>query len=895
MIRASRKSLLTVRERVLLHLLASQKYSQDADAPKAVTQDGISQATDVGRNNVTKVVTDLAEAGMVETQTKHVRGLPSVRKVYFLTPKGFQEGLSLRREIESTKITITEIGGRRVGDEVGRLPLYLPKQYPFLELAMNVIRGEFDCQSFHEGKIKEERRFVDYTDRKPTVRSFFGRIPELQRLSQFLSSDAKVLVVLGIAGIGKTTLLAKFAQDNRDQSNIFWFKLHEWVDVKGFLRPLGEFLSQVGKKGLEWYLTQTDTVNIGEACHVLETELREISAIWILDDVQKGDECITEFLSALVGVLEPLPGIKMICTSREVPAFYNRSAVIRGVAQELVLEGLDRESSLQLMRERSLPEASLEDLFRVTNGHPLFMELVEDPRQALGKNIRMFVEQEVYSKLEVSEKRILEIASVFRYPVPTDTFFMMEEEISKERTPAGKDRGYEDYMVDYDTIDVLLRKSLLLESSGRTVAMHDVMRDFFYSRLSPRQRVQYHRAASRYYQQDASAPSYVEALYHGMLAHECAASVRIAAGSGREIISKGYSSLLSPLLDDLLVKCTNVETSDRMEILLLQAEVRDIQGEWDQAMRRYEEIIELTSPERDRRLRAEVNRRIGVIHLRRYAYEDALVYLQQARQEAESLQDAHTLSLVLYDIGGVMERKGNTKEALEFFEGSERFATQVGEDVNRGKALYGLGRAYGQKREMQRAIAYKRSALEVLDRTGDANEIAKVCSSLGADLLNEGLREEAIGYLERSVELANSIGDLNTMGYALANLAASYIEIGNLDRAEILLDHANIISIKLNERYIMAALQLYRGYLYHKRGEWEWAKESFGVALEALRAINAPTRLSYWLYEIGKVYVENVDYGGARKLLNEALEIAGSTGQEDLKRQVTEILQEIDL
>jgi len=893
--RASKKSLLTVRERVLLHLLAFQKYNQDADAPRSVTQDGIAQGTDVGRNNITKVVTDLSDEGLVETQNKRVKGLTSMRKVYFLTSEGFQDALALKRQIESTRIVITKMDGERVEDEVGKLPMFLPKQYQFLELVMGVSHGQFDCQSFHEGKMKEERRFVDYTDRKPAIRSFHGREGELQKLSNFLSSDAKLLVVRGIAGIGKTTLLAKFAQDHRDQTNIFWFKMHEWVDAKAMLRPLGEFFSQLGRKGLEFYLTQVGSVNIGEVCHVMETELRETSAVLIMDDVQKANKDTMELLSAILGVLESLPNTKMLCTSREVPLFYARSQVVRGVVQELVLEGLDKESSLRLMRERALPEASLEALYRITNGHPLFMELVEDPGYAMGKSVRMFLEQEIYSKLDVSEKHILEIASIFRYPVPTDAFFALEDEILREQNPPAWDKSHQDHKVDYDTIERLMRDSLLLEYAERTVGMHDMMREFFYGRLAPRSRLQLHEAASRYFLQDSSAPSNVEALYHSMLANDCVTSVQIAAGNGREIISKGYSSLFSPLLDDLLFRCGGIEASDRMEILLLQAEIKDVQGEWDQAMRRYEDIMRLTSPERDKRIRAEVCRRMGVIQLRRYSYDEAMDLMNAAKEIAESIPDQQTLAQVLYDMGGVMERRGATEEAIQFFQESEHQAEEIGEDVFRGKALYGLGRAYAQQREMGKAIALKRLALEVLEKTGDANEIAKVCSSLGNDLLNEGAREEAIGILERSVGLANSIGDLNTMGYTLANLAAFYIEVGNLDRAEVLLDQASQISMKLNEQYLIAALHLYRGYLYHKRGEWDWAKESFSTALEELRALHAPTRLSHWLHEVGKVYSENAEYEGARALLVEAREIARSTGQSGLLAQIDETLQGIGL
>jgi tetratricopeptide (TPR) repeat protein len=800
----------------------------------------------------------------------------------------------LKDDIETTRITVIDMQGTIVEDDLGKLCLYLPSKYSFLEMAMGVARGEFDCRSFHEGKIKQERRFVDFTDKKPTIRAFYGRGPEIRRLNEFLASDqARVMIVQGIAGIGKTTLLAKFVQDVRDRINVFWFKLHEWVNLKGLLRPLGEFLSQVGKKGLEWYLTQSEAPQIVEVCHILESDLRDVNSLWIIDDVQKADKGINDLLSAFVGVLENMKGVKMVCSSREVPSFYPRSSVVSGLVEELGLEGLDKESSITLMRERSLPVSTLDQIYQVTKGHPLFMELVEDPHMALGKNIRMFVEQEVYSKLDLSERRILEIASVFRYPVPTDSFFIMEEEISKAGGQLQRERSYADYMVDYDTIDVLLRKALLQESTGRMVGMHDVLREFFYSRLSPRERIIFHWAAANYYLRDTGAPSYVEALYHGILANECDISIRIAAGNGRDIISKGYANLFQPLLGELLQKCPRMALTDRMEMLLLQAEILDIQGDWDRALVGYHEIVHLSSPEKDRRLIAEVDRRIGVIHLRKIAYDEALIYLRQSLDIADSIQDEHTLTQVLYDLGGIHERKGDSIEALQSFRRSGQMARSIGDQTSLGRALYGEGRVESQMRNLDRAIPLKKEALQVLERTGDINEIAKVRISLAGDLSYQGLYEEAVCNLEEAVGMLGPIGRLDTLGYAMSNLSVYYLEIGQLEKAEAAIDRAMQIGQKLNERFIIAAAHLNRGYLYHKRGEWEWAKESFRTSVDMLRATGAHLRLSLWLYEIGKVYLENGDKEGGKRLLQEALEIAQKSGQETLCHQVEETMLSI--
>jgi hypothetical protein len=86
-----------------------------------------------------------------------------------------------------------------------------------------------------------------------------------------------------------------------------------------------------------------------------------------------------------------------------------------------------------------------------------FLELIDDPKLALGKNIRIFIEQEVFSRLGVAERKIMSIAAVFRYPVLIDAFFIMEEEI---QLAAGMDKVElegADYAVSYEAVDSFCR------------------------------------------------------------------------------------------------------------------------------------------------------------------------------------------------------------------------------------------------------------------------------------------------------------------------------------------------------------------------------------------------------------------------------------------------------
>jgi hypothetical protein len=101
-------------------------------------------------------------------------------------------------------VDIIDLQGQHLKDEIGRLGNYLPKRYDLLELINGIVQGSIDCRNFHENRMREERRYVDFTDKKPAVRAFYGREREMSMLSNLLTSETKrMLVINGIRGSGR--------------------------------------------------------------------------------------------------------------------------------------------------------------------------------------------------------------------------------------------------------------------------------------------------------------------------------------------------------------------------------------------------------------------------------------------------------------------------------------------------------------------------------------------------------------------------------------------------------------------------------------------------------------------------------------------------------------------
>lgn len=89
-------NVLTVQERILIHLDANKGKRNEYAAPFEVTQDGIGQALIITRAHASIELRNLVVDGMVDEGLHHIAGYPQMRKTYEITAKGMARVSNVR-------------------------------------------------------------------------------------------------------------------------------------------------------------------------------------------------------------------------------------------------------------------------------------------------------------------------------------------------------------------------------------------------------------------------------------------------------------------------------------------------------------------------------------------------------------------------------------------------------------------------------------------------------------------------------------------------------------------------------------------------------------------------------------------------------------------------------
>jgi signal transduction histidine kinase len=238
---------------------------------------------------------------------------------------------------------------------------------------------------------------------------------------------------------------------------------------------------------------------------------------------------------------------------------------------------------------------------------------------------------------------------------------------------------------------------------------------------------------------------------------------------------------------------------------------------------------------------------------------------------------------VLVRRSDVRLRMGRMAEGLADAQAALELARRSGDSAEEAASLLALGMARFMVDEYSQAQELMRTALGRYRALGDSAGELQAQLALGRLLSFTGREAQALPFLERAAALARALGDRASEATALTKLGDT---VGDFARRRAYLEQALTMLQSLNDQGGQAYVLLNLGILYAALGLHRKAQRSYSQAETIYRTLHIPSSLALTLNSLGRTLIEMDDLPGARRALDESLELVRAVGERAYEARV---------
>jgi tetratricopeptide (TPR) repeat protein len=270
----------------------------------------------------------------------------------------------------------------------------------------------------------------------------------------------------------------------------------------------------------------------------------------------------------------------------------------------------------------------------------------------------------------------------------------------------------------------------------------------------------------------------------------------------------------------------------------------------EQASIYLEQALELFELLNDECGKSDVYEYMGIIQRSHGDYKRSLEFLYEALKLRRENNYREGESLSLYHLGVTYKYLGNLEQALECFLQSLAMAREINYWVAESYSLNNIGSIYFELGDDDNALKYYHESLTIRKNTGDKWGEAGCLDNIGYIEFKKGNLTAALSHYENSLEITKKVGDKKGEANCLFHIAQVHYQNGNGQEAQNCAQKSLAIREGIGDKKGEAEIYLF---LADTRiaGNNEYSKEQLKYLNEALR-IGEETKAIDLLYKIHK-------------------------------------------
>jgi GAF domain-containing protein/tetratricopeptide (TPR) repeat protein len=325
-------------------------------------------------------------------------------------------------------------------------------------------------------------------------------------------------------------------------------------------------------------------------------------------------------------------------------------------------------------------------------------------------------------------------------------------------------------------------------------------------------------------------------------------------------------------LQELAVKMG--DEASRINVINRQAEAMIVMGELDNGIALIDTIQESANKLGDLDEQAQSSFNLanalflkGEIEKSRKLMEQALEMFQESGNLAGQ---SRCLARMAFD--GV--RSGDTENIQENAEASLELARRAGDHREEAHSLNVLGII---SNDISKTRDNYKLALEIFTTIGDENGRKTIANNLGLLFWRLGLYGQANYYATLAASGARKLENMRALAVSLDGVGRSWLELGNLERAEEIFNEGLSLSKEFADAFDIAACLMGLARIADKRGNYQGAIDNFSEQINLLKEKGDVPEIAVSLAWMGDVYRKSGDLDQADKTTSEAVKHLLST------------------
>ncbi|MGE0884779.1 MAG: tetratricopeptide repeat protein [Blastocatellales bacterium] len=660
---------------------------------------------------------------------------------------------------------------------------------------------------------------------------FYGRRKEYRQLRDaLLVNNHRAVIIHGIGGIGKTSLIAHTADRlyHRRRQGEARFKGVYAFDCAGstlaperVLLELHRYFALQGVNALERFIGQLLEPEV--LAQIVAQALTQWPLLLIFDNFETqlarteagfgiADEGLRRFLSALVKATAT--NTKFVFTCRFLFELDERL----GDVASLPLGDLSRPEAISLMlRLPNLAKSNFWDqakAYEYFGGHPFAIMQLDKHCQgyslyealqnaeALHTKLRDHLALELnYGRLTEQARELLNRLAAFRVAVPMEAAELMMKN-ADDTVPRVVACGLGDNATkslsfpapQQDAIRELIGWSLLTPMyEGNELShldVHSLVRDFCREKQGGVWRDRLRKAASYYINLTRSThdkqktPAMVwsdmEAFELLMEAEAYDYAAQLLLGAHELLRRWGFRQYIDR---QYLRVVDQVDRAKAATLMHNFGVVHQDRKNYDEALDYYQQSLKIKEEIGDMAGLAGSLHQIGWVHQDRGNYDVALNYYHRSLKINEEIGDVRGVATSLHHIGWVWQYRGNYDEALDYYQRALKIKEEIGELAVIASSLLNIGVIHHTRRNYDKALDYYQRSLKISEEIGDLGSVADSLHNIGATHRNQGNYNEAMEYYQRSLKIREEIGNVTGISNSLHQIGVVHQDCGNYDEA----------------------------------------------------------------------------------------------------------------